>query len=98
MPARRVHRNGVPGSGHARAGCGALCPSIGRGCFGCFGPSEGANTDALTRRLLDSGMAPVDASRLFATFYAGNPVFGQQSRALSGSTETVTAEESAEGR
>lgn len=81
-----------------RAGCGALCPSIGRGCFGCFGPSEGANTDALARRLLDSGMAPVDASRLFATFYAGNPVFGQQSRALSGGTETVTAEDSAEGR
>lgn len=24
------------------AGCGALCPSIGRGCFGCFGPSESA--------------------------------------------------------
>ena len=45
-----------------------------------------------------SGMAPVDASRLFATFYAGNPVFGQQSRALSGATETVTSEESAEGR
>ena len=21
------------------AGCGALCPSIGRGCFGCYGPS-----------------------------------------------------------
>ena len=42
-----------------RAGCGALCPSIGRGCFGCFGPSEGANTDALARRLLESGMAPL---------------------------------------
>ena len=65
-----------------RAGCGALCPSIGRGCFGCFGPSEGANTDALAERLMESGMAPVDASRLFATFYAGNPVFGDQALAL----------------
>ncbi len=81
-----------------RAGCGALCPSVGRGCFGCFGPSEAANTDALARRLLDSGMAPVDASRLFATFYAGDPVFGRQSRALSGGTETVTADDSPEGR
>ena len=79
-----------------RAGCGALCPSIGRGCFGCFGPSEGANTDALARRLLDSGMAPVDASRLFATFYAGNPVFSQQSRALSEMTEPVAADDSGE--
>jgi coenzyme F420-reducing hydrogenase gamma subunit len=30
-----------------RAGCNALCPSIGRGCFGCFGPSDGANVDSL---------------------------------------------------
>jgi sulfhydrogenase subunit delta len=29
------------------AGCGALCPSYDRGCFGCFGPSEGARPDAL---------------------------------------------------
>ena len=70
-----------------RAGCGALCPSIGRGCFGCFGPSDAANTDALAQSLLESGMAPVDASRLFATFYAGNPVFGDQSQALAEPTE-----------
>jgi sulfhydrogenase subunit delta len=30
-----------------RTGCGALCPSVGRGCFGCFGPRERANTAAL---------------------------------------------------
>ena len=66
-----------------RAGCGALCPSTGRGCFGCFGPSEGAATGPLAERLLDDGMAPVDASRLFATFYAGNPTFGDQAVALS---------------
>jgi sulfhydrogenase subunit delta len=24
-----------------QAGCGALCPAIGRGCFGCFGPAPG---------------------------------------------------------
>ena len=41
-------------------------------------------------------MAPVDASRLFATFYAGNPVFGRQSRALVGGHGTVTAEEGGE--
>jgi len=61
-----------------RAGCGALCPSVGRGCFGCFGPAEGANTEALARRLLDSGLSPPDASRLFATFYVGEPTFGEQ--------------------
>ena len=28
------------------AGCGALCPSCGRGCYGCFGPSDDANLDS----------------------------------------------------
>jgi coenzyme F420-reducing hydrogenase gamma subunit len=30
-----------------RAGCGALCPGVGRGCFGCFGPRESANPASL---------------------------------------------------
>ncbi len=28
-----------------RAGCGAICPSMGRGCYGCFGPWPQANFD-----------------------------------------------------
>jgi coenzyme F420-reducing hydrogenase gamma subunit len=65
-----------------RAGCGALCPSVGRGCFGCFGPSEGANPRSLSGHLVAQGMVPVDASRLFATFYVGNPIFGGEAAAL----------------
>lgn len=38
------------------AGCGALCPSYDRPCYGCFGPAEAANPAALSRRLL--GVAP----------------------------------------
>lgn len=30
-----------------QAGCGALCPSYGRGCYGCFGPKEAANVKSL---------------------------------------------------
>ena len=30
-----------------QAGCGALCPSYARGCYGCFGPMETPNTSAL---------------------------------------------------
>ncbi len=65
-----------------RAGCGALCPSVGRGCYGCFGPVSGANTDALAGYLLEQGTDPADMARSFSTFYAGNEVFARQAVTL----------------
>lgn len=62
-----------------RAGCGALCPAVDRGCFGCFGPADTANTPSLAQRLLGDGMARVDVSRLFRTFNAGAPAFHKES-------------------
>jgi coenzyme F420-reducing hydrogenase gamma subunit len=39
---------GIPCLGPVtQAGCGGLCPAYSRGCFGCFGPAESANPDAL---------------------------------------------------
>ncbi len=32
-----------------QAGCGAICPLCGRGCYGCFGPCDTPNTEALRR-------------------------------------------------
>jgi sulfhydrogenase subunit delta len=37
-----------------RAGCGNLCPSLGRGCYACFGPKETPNTASLAARLTDA--------------------------------------------
>lgn len=35
--------NGLPCLGPVtKTGCGAICPGMGRDCYGCFGPSEGA--------------------------------------------------------
>ncbi|MDA8090488.1 MAG: hypothetical protein M0Z61_09770 [Nitrospiraceae bacterium] len=31
-----------------RSGCGVLCPSLNRACYGCFGPMEGANIETLS--------------------------------------------------
>jgi coenzyme F420-reducing hydrogenase gamma subunit len=66
-----------------RTGCGALCPSLGRGCFGCFGPADSANTPALAARLNRDGSVPVDVSRLFRTYNAGAPAFRDESIAQS---------------
>jgi coenzyme F420-reducing hydrogenase gamma subunit len=42
--------HGIPCLGPVtHAGCGALCPSYQRGCYGCFGPKEEATPLALTR-------------------------------------------------
>ena len=38
------------------AGCGALCPAYNRGCYGCFGPMETPNTDALVPLLRRHGL------------------------------------------
>ncbi len=67
-----------------RAGCGALCPSVGRGCFGCFGPADTANTASLAAHLRRQGLAPVDVARLFATFNTGAPAFRDEAAAQGG--------------
>jgi len=60
---------GTPCLGPAtRAGCGAICPSFHRGCYGCFGPAESPNPAPLTKRWLELGMAPESAARAWAGF------------------------------
>jgi coenzyme F420-reducing hydrogenase gamma subunit len=58
-----------------QAGCGALCPGFHRGCYGCFGPQDSANTASLADRLTGAGMPPRDVQRVFRTFNAGSPAF-----------------------
>jgi sulfhydrogenase subunit delta len=55
-----------------RTGCGALCPSFGRGCYGCFGPQPGANVSALGDRLRADGLDDRDLIRALRTYYAGS--------------------------
>ena len=48
-----------------RTGCGALCPSVGRDCFGCYGPAENPNAPALGRRFAGLGLVPEEIAQRF---------------------------------
>lgn len=48
-----------------RNGCGALCPRVGRECYGCFGPAENPNTHALANRLQGFGLVEDEIARRF---------------------------------
>jgi coenzyme F420-reducing hydrogenase gamma subunit len=57
------------------AGCGALCPSFNRGCYGCFGPMETPNTAALVPLLRTHGLTERGVERVFRTFNAAAEPF-----------------------
>jgi coenzyme F420-reducing hydrogenase gamma subunit len=59
------------------AGCGALCPAVDRGCYGCFGPMTGANLPALIGQLRACGMSDGAVDKVFATFNVAAPGFGR---------------------
>ncbi len=60
------------------AGCGALCPSFNRGCYGCYGPKETPNTHSLNAW---SGMEDRDIVRVYRTFNALRAPFREASEA-----------------
>lgn len=51
-----------------QVGCGAICPAYGRGCYGCFGPAEGADPAALAPALRAAGMGEAELDRVYRTF------------------------------
>lgn len=64
-----VVAEGIPCLGPVtHAGCGALCPSYHRGCYGCFGPAATPNTAALIPLLRRDGMSGDGVERVFSTF------------------------------
>ena len=52
------------------AGCGALCPSMNRACYSCFGPMKQANGPALARKFKLMGLSRDDIARKFTLFGA----------------------------
>lgn len=58
-----------------RAGCDALCPGLGRDCYGCYGPADHANTDALAAQFAALGLTPQAVIQRFQSINSQAPVF-----------------------
>ena len=72
---------GIPCLGPVtRTGCGAICPSMGRDCYGCFGPMETPNTSALSAAWRALGVAPAELMRVYRTFNANAEAFRKASQ------------------
>ena len=61
------------------AGCGALCPSYDRGCYGCYGPKETPNAPPLSQRLAELGMDECTLQRVYRSFNANAEPFREES-------------------
>jgi sulfhydrogenase subunit delta len=73
---------GIPCLGPATmAGCGAICPTYDRGCYGCFGPMENPNTGALAAHFEELGESKLDIMLAFRGFNAYAEAFRKESDA-----------------
>jgi coenzyme F420-reducing hydrogenase gamma subunit len=61
-------------------GCGVLCPSYARGCYGCFGPKENPNTESLADWFVRLGAGREDIVRSFRNFNSDAPPFREESK------------------
>lgn len=65
-----------------QAGCGALCPGMGRPCYGCFGPMESPNTDSLSAEMRRLGMSGAEIGRAFRGYNGWSWQFREASEAV----------------
>lgn len=65
-----------------QAGCGTLCPSYNRECFGCFGPKETPNLISLTGFYQGRGQSQESLVHLVRNFNANAPEFREAGNAM----------------
>ncbi len=74
---------GVPCLGPAtQAGCDAICPACGRGCYGCFGPARDTNLDSLAGILHNIERYPGETAHLFRGISGYAPAFNGAASAI----------------
>jgi coenzyme F420-reducing hydrogenase gamma subunit len=86
-----VVAKGMPCLGPVTSGgCGAICPSMGRDCYGCFGPAEGMakgvghppNTSSLAKQFHEKlELIPVEIVRRFRGINGAAASFRRESEA-----------------
>ncbi len=64
-----------------QAGCGGLCPSYDRGCYGCFGPMENPNPPSLSTRFAAMGTDRREVMLMYRGFNAYAEAFRKESEA-----------------
>lgn len=64
------------------AGCGALCPSMGRGCYSCYGPLKQINDVSLAERFTELGLDRSAVARRFHFIANHAPAFKQAGERL----------------
>ena len=73
------------------AGCGALCPSLGAACYGCWGVCEAPQIDAMTSTLTDKGYKYEEVRSRLTTFGGSEKLFGRDETSAAGAS-CITAE------
>ncbi len=58
-----------------RGGCGALCPTLGRACYGCYGPAGNPNVGALAQRFTQLGLNAEQVRRRFRFIHSDAAAF-----------------------
>lgn len=65
-----------------RTGCGAICPAMGRGCYGCFGPAPKADAHAVIPVLKATEAYPGEAFHLLRYFTGYAPQFREAAKSI----------------
>ncbi len=72
--------SGIPCMGGVtHAGCGAICPTYNRGCYGCFGPMDSTNTASLAKQFKELGESKYNIMLAFRGFNAYAAPFRKES-------------------
>jgi coenzyme F420-reducing hydrogenase gamma subunit len=66
-----------------QSGCGAICPTYDRGCYGCFGPCGQPNVVSLSDEFQRRGVPAETLVRSLRTFNGNAPEFRSEGQRLS---------------